>query len=151
MIKLREIYRKTPWPWSWFGGVDVHEDDLAFLYTLLEEREPYQSISHERMPEYPEHLAFVMSRPYEAWYLIESEALHGTKVGCIYLTKQREIGVTVLRAFHRYGFARMSAMAMMQLHPGRFLANINPANIPSESLWRSLGFKLIQHTYEAEQ
>jgi hypothetical protein len=53
------------------------------LYRLLEQREPHVNISHQRMPSWQEHVRFIASRPYVAWYLIK----HGPNyVGAIYLT-----------------------------------------------------------------
>ena len=39
-------------------------------------------------------------------------------------------------------------LELMRLHPGKFLANVNPANEASRKLWESLGGKLIQVTYD---
>jgi RimJ/RimL family protein N-acetyltransferase len=89
------------------------------------------------MPTWDEHCAFLESKPYEAWYGI---AWGRVPVGCIYLSKQREIGIGVLKAFRGQGIARAAIRELMARHPGRFLANINPANEPSIRLFRSLGF-----------
>jgi hypothetical protein len=37
---------------------------------------------------------------------------------------------------------------LMRLHPGRFLANVNPENAASRKLWEGIGGKLLQVTYE---
>ena len=40
---------------------------------------------------------------------------------------------------------------LMARHPReRFLANLNPGNAASAALFRKLGFRLIQHTYEVQ-
>jgi RimJ/RimL family protein N-acetyltransferase len=131
--------------------VDVYDspgysssDCRQVLWDLLAERTPEQSISHKWMPTPEEHEAFVKSRPYLAWYLIE---VHGCIRGACYLSKQREIGVAVLKDFRGSGFGHRAVQLLMGRHPGKFLANVNPANIPSANLFKSLGFGLIQHTY----
>ncbi|MEK9736784.1 MAG: hypothetical protein VW239_05635, partial [Candidatus Nanopelagicales bacterium] len=48
----------------------------------------------------------------------------------------------------RKGHARAAVFELMRMHPGKFLANVNPANAASCNLWESLGGKLIQVTYE---
>ena len=119
--------------------VNVYEDPLAkwMLYELLSERTPEQSISHKAMPTKDEHLAFFYSKPYGAWYAIHDGSF---LVGAVYLTRQREIGVGVLKAHRGQGLARQAITELMRLHPGRHLANINPQNEASIALFRSLGF-----------
>ena len=40
---------------------------------------------------------------------------------------------------------------MYELGDGRNLANINPLNEPSIALFKKLGFKLIQYTFELKE
>ncbi len=132
--------------------VDVYADlqgALPVLYQLLKEREPNQSISHKMLPGWDGHEMFVEDRPYAHWYIVEVD---GYARGAVYLTHQREIGVGILKGQrgHKYGFDAVAQL--MRLHPGRFLANINPANEASIALFRKLGFgpEPIQHTYARE-
>ena len=116
------------------------------LYKLLEERDQSVNISHRRMPSWDEHLGFIASRPYGAWYLIR---VSGVYVGAIYLSKQDEIGIFVLSEHRGKGYGPQAIEALMARHPRpRFLANINPANERSIDMFGRLGFHLIQHTYE---
>lgn len=120
--------------------VDVYEDievSQRLLFELLREREPHQSISHKEMPSWDAHCSFIAGRPYLAWYLVQVD---GRACGSVYLTKQREIGIGVLKSHHRQGLARKSITELMGRHPGRFIANINPANEASIVLFKSLGF-----------
>lgn len=128
---------------------------MRVLYDLLAERTPGQSISHKAMPTYREHQAFVASNPYQFWYLISGQTrtdFWGGKLnemlGAIYLTRQREIGLSIFRAHQRKGYGRAAVLELMRMHPGRFLANVNPANEASRKLWESLGGRLLQVTYE---
>lgn len=111
---------------------------VNFLYALLAEREPHECISHRQMPTFAEHVAFVRSVPYPAWYLLEQG---GERVGAAYLTLQREIGVAIAKEFRGRGLATRALSALMRQHKGgRFLANINPANATSIALFRKHGF-----------
>jgi RimJ/RimL family protein N-acetyltransferase len=115
------------------------------LYQLLAERTPEQSISHRKMPTMDAHIRFIMSRPYAHWYEILAD---GKTVGAIYLSEQREIGVAIFQQHQRKGYGKAAVLELMSLHPGKFLANVNPANDASRKLWESLGGKLLQVTYE---
>jgi RimJ/RimL family protein N-acetyltransferase len=120
------------------------DHDMRLLYNLLAERAPEQSISHRQMPTWAEHQDFVRSEPYLHWYFIFAREV---PVGAIYLSRQREIGVSIFRAFQRRSYGRAAAQELMRRHPGRFLANVNPTNLASRRLWESLGFDLRQVTY----
>lgn len=119
-------------------------DDAQFLFSLLLERTPEQSISHKVMPTWDEHLAFVRSHPYTAWHMIADD---NKWVGAIYLSKQREIGVAILKKYQRKGYGRAAVMELMRLHPGKFLANIAPKNEASIRFFESIGFTHLQNTY----
>lgn len=121
---------------------------LKILYSLLEERKPWQNISHRKMPTWGEHNQFVCSKPYEAWYMVMVDA---DVIGTVYLTKAREIGIQLFIEHQRKGYGRKAVKLLMDRHPGRFLANINPLNSRSQQLFKNLGFSLIQYTYEYEK
>lgn len=129
-MKLYDMYDRSE---TWDGGGAV-----ALAYKLLSEREPHESISHRAMPSWERHRWFVTMRPYPVWYWFRS--LSGAPAGCIYLTNQREIGVGVLKEFRGHGLAGAAIESLQVRHPGRFLANINPANEASIALFRKLGF-----------
>jgi len=119
------------------------------LYELLAERTPEQSISHKSMPTPEEHRLFVLSRPYKAWYLIRDRGTAGMHtVGCCYLSKQNEIGISIYRDSRGNGYAKKALKLLMETHKGPYLANINPKNEASINLFTKLGFKLLQVTYE---
>lgn len=127
--------------------VDVYSKANAaqVLWRLLIERDPEVNISHRRMPSYDEHVAFVESKPYQAWYLIENE---DEIVGSIYLTHMREIGIFIFKEVRGKGIGTLAMAELQKLHPGRFLANIAPMNVKSQRFFIKHGFRLIQHTYE---
>lgn len=119
---------------------------LVALYGLLKERTPEQSISHKTMPTFHEHCEFVRSDPYYAWYIIHDDDRQ--IIGTVYLTKGREIGVSIFEHRRGHGFGTEAVLKLMETHPGKFLANINPKNGPSIRFFEKLGFKHIQNTYE---
>lgn len=127
--------------------VDVYEEPEAVLvlYELLGERRPEQSISHQAIPSFEEHCAFVASRPYEVWYLIREGR---NFVGSIYLSKQREIGLFIFRKDQGHGYAGKAFEALRKKHPGPMLANVNPQNERSIGFFQSRGFRHIQNTYK---
>jgi len=119
---------------------------IKWLYELLKEREPHQSISHNKLPSYEDHSKFVWSLPYKYWYLVYTE-YH--VCGSIYLTNQNEIGVWLFKKCQGHGGGLNAVKELMKKHPGgRFLSNINPANEKSIKMFEGLGFKHIQNTYE---
>lgn len=123
-----------------------HHNRIEVLFDLLKERDESVNISHINMPNYGEHLRFVESRPYKAWYMIEA---YGVVVGAIYLSKQDEIGVFIRKDHQGNGYGPWAIQEVMKLHGDRrYLANINPSNTRSVALFGKLGFKHIQNTYE---
>ena len=128
--------------------VEICKQAPIILYELLKEREPEQSISHKQLPSFDEHVEFIDGFPYLVWYLIWTE--HWAKsVGAIYLTPQREIGIGIFKSERGKGYATEAVKMLMQLHPGRFLANINPENYASRMFFtEQFDAKLIQNTFE---
>ena len=125
--------------------VDKHKDSVEHLFALLRERHQNESISHKSMPTAEQHRQFVESHPYLEWYLI---AVDSVMVGAVYITKQQELGIGIFESYRRLGYAKEALKIIMHKHPGRCLANINPANDKSVRLFSKLGFHLIQQTYQ---
>lgn len=124
----------------------VQNTDAVFLFDLLLERRPWQSISHREMPTFEQHKAFMDRQPYAHWYIIIAD---DEEVGHTYLTNQNEVGIFLTKNRTGRGIAVEAAKLLMQRHPGkRFLANVNPQNEPSTKFFRKLGFKHVQNTYE---
>lgn len=124
----------------------ITNNDSRFLYRLLKERDPRANISHRKMPTYSEHQKFIKSRPYKAWYLI---VLGNAKAGSIYLSKQNEIGVFLLKKYHGKNLGQQALSILIKMNPQkRYLANVSPKNPKSAKFFKRNGFRLIQHTYE---
>jgi RimJ/RimL family protein N-acetyltransferase len=127
-------------------NINSRPDAAVILYDLLAERGPEQSISHRSMPSWEAHIAFMRSKPYIGWFLIDEEP---GIVGAIYLSKQYEIGVAIFKKHQRKGFGRAAVIEIMKRYPAvkRFLWNANPHNKASIAMCKSLGFAPLQVTY----
>lgn len=122
---------------------DVH-DSSRLLYDLLRERDDSVNISHSVLPTWQQHLEFISREPYAAWYLVDADSY----VGSVYLTKNNEIGVFILKEHQGHGYGPMAIKLIMELHPrDEFIANINPENDRSIGVFAKLGFTHIQNTY----
>ena len=124
----------------------VNENDIMFLYNLLEKRNPDLNISHKQMPTLDEHKEFVLSKPYTNWYIIKK---NNDKIGAIYLSKNDEIGISILENFEFYEIAKESFKIIMELNPRkRYLANVSPKNKNSQEFLERNGFMGLEYVYE---
>jgi len=129
-------------------GVKTLPVDMVqqFLWNMLRDRDPRVNISHKEMPTRKQHDSFVLSHPYKDWWIITQDEQWG---GHCYVTDQNEIGIHLLPNFQHQGIGRTAIHRIIsQGGSGRYLANIAPTNVASQDFFRSLGFKLIQYTFE---
>ena len=126
----------------------IEKSDYKMLFNILQERTPEQSISHKEMPTWDEHVAFIESDPYLFWYAIENE---NGPVGSVYITPAREVGIFLFKAVQGEGYAGEALSVVMKMHPGKVLANINPANHASKRFFQRMGFRQIQETWESPE
>ena len=126
----------------------VKQKDLEFLYELLAERKPKTFISHKKIPTWEEHVKFVKSKPYSKWYIIYKKT---EKIGSIYLSKQHEIGIHILKKYEKESTQIESIKQLMSLNSkSKFRVNVSPKNKKYITLFKKLGFEMIQHTYELD-
>ena len=126
----------------------VSEYHYGFLYDLLKERPKNANISHQKMPSFNEHVAYVDSwaTRFREWHVI---CLGDAMVGSTYLTHHNEFGMFIMRKYAGRGIARETFRWIERRHKGeRLLSNVNPKNKRIIGLLESLGCKVIQHTYE---
>ena len=127
----------------------VTKNDALFLYDLLKERESNVNISHEKMPTYAQHIKFIESKPYSKWYIIK---FNNKKIGSVYLSKQNEIGIFIIKDMHSKKLGTSILKALIEKnHRKRYLANINPKNKKLIGFFKKNGFKLLQYTFELKQ
>jgi GNAT superfamily N-acetyltransferase len=142
---------------SFVDVYDSREAGKEFLYRLLALRsiEPDTNISHRELPGYAEHCRFVNSRPYPHWFIISNE--QGEWIGYVSATVRNEIGIVMLPQHRRKGYGAAAVKKIMEYHRveaqpsavrGTWLANVAPSNHPSHLLFKKLGGKVIQITYE---
>ena len=136
--------------------VRVYDEPRAveILYQLLAERPKENWISHTEMPTREEHEAFVHSKPFLYWYLIEEG---GEFVGAIECNHRNEMGVSVLRKHQRRGYGTRALGMFIAAHEplppikaeraGIWLANIAGRNSASIRFFKKLGFRHLQETY----
>lgn len=122
------------------------EDAEKTLYALLAERSPDHNISHKKMPSWKKHFNFVNSKPYTCWYFIVDGGKR--RVGSIYLTHNREVGLFLFPEFQGQGHGSWALTELRDRYPGPILANISPMNDASKRFFEKRGFKHIQETYE---
>jgi RimJ/RimL family protein N-acetyltransferase len=118
------------------------------LYAMLSKRPSVANISHKKMPSFAQHREYVKSRPYQVWYLLSDVPRNW--VGHVYLTERKEIGVQILQAYQKKGYATSAVRQIMTHNTGPFYANINPRNRASIAFFRKLGFHIISSTYKLE-
>ena len=133
-------------------------DDAKFLFDLLKERDSRVNISHKKMPAYASHVKFIESKPYKKWYIVyfveflsrsKLPRYNKTKVASIYLSKNNEIGIFVLKKFQGMDVGKFALSELIKRNPKkRYLANVSPKNKKSSKFFKNNGFKLIQYTYE---
>ena len=85
--------------------LNICENDFKFLYEMLEERELIQNITHKKIPSYNEHVNFIKSNPYSNWYIIFE---NNKKIGTVYLSKENEVGVFIIKKNQRNGIGKES-------------------------------------------
>lgn len=138
--------------------VDVYSQGAAaveFLFELIQQTTPEQSISHRTMPGLTEHATFVASHPYRYWFLIVND--DGLWLGAIYATWLNEIGIRIDQSYQGGGYGPRAVQVLIDdyiplpemkaVRRGHWLANIAPGNERSKLMFQSLGFREIQRTY----
>lgn len=154
MIRLVNIYDDRQ-----DDGYSLRLGAAELLYQLLKERPAEANISHRELPSFEQHVAFLLSLPYQHWYMIETEHLHGwMRVGAIGATKLNEITIAIVKEHHRKGYATAAIMEFLSTHEPlnakpslrieRWQANIAPGNEASKALFTGLNFKPTQITYQ---
>jgi RimJ/RimL family protein N-acetyltransferase len=79
-------------------------------------------------------------------------------MGYISATRRNEIGIVLMRDFRGRGYGSQALMMFMENYQplaavpserrGAWVANVAPGNHRSHALFRKLGGRVIQHTYE---
>jgi RimJ/RimL family protein N-acetyltransferase len=138
-----------------FAIIDIHSvpehkynEYIVVLWELLLERDHTINISHKNMPKWENHAAFINSRPYRFWGIIE---VKNVPVGAVYLTKRNEIGIFILKEYQRHGYGRRAVQQIRNVYDNETLyANINVNNDKSKRMFTDMGFRLLSETYKLD-
>ena len=123
---------------------EVTEDNAEFLYEMLKERDSTVNVTHQKLPLFNEHLEFIKSKPYDAWYIIEIES---KQVGHIYIDNENRIGWFIKREFKGFGFVIPAFEELKILHIRKnYLGKVNPNNFEAQNLLTKLKF-VLKNTY----
>lgn len=123
----------------------VCRKDYKFLYNLLEDRCPMESISHKYMPTLKEHIAFNESKPYKYDFIIIE---NDKEIGRIYVSKCNEVGIHTVKD-ELIDYSQLVKLLVEKTGLRRLFFNIAPGNF-NLYCFLELGGKarLIQYTYE---
>ncbi len=123
-----------------------------FLYKLLQERKPYQNISHKEMPSYEDHVRFVRENrgKYKEWFLIQKVVPPYDFVGSIYLGPENNVGIFILDNSLRRGYGALALKRLCEYYKNISIinANIAPTNSISLAFFINQGFKYAGKTIE---
>ena len=123
---------------------EVTEDNAEFLYEMLKERDSTVNVTHQKLPLFNEHLEFIKSKPYDAWYIIEIES---KQVGHIYIDNENRIGWFIKIEFKGFGFVIPAFEELKILHKRKnYLGKVNPNNFEAQNLLTKLKF-VLKNTY----
>jgi RimJ/RimL family protein N-acetyltransferase len=140
-----------------------NETHVRFLYELFLSRPEDAKISCKGAPpSYEEHRHFVENHPYADWSLIETwratnaDGMLDFFIGAVFISRPArpsvvgdELSVDIHPDFRGSGYAEEALRLMMEKHaPRRFIANVAPENYASMALFKKLGFKLCQVTFD---
>lgn len=134
--------------------IDVYQNEKSTqeLYELLKQRSTAHSISHNAVPDYAEHAAFVRSKPYRYWYLVY---WNDKTIGSTYITENNEVGVFIIDEFRHLQcdvlkFAvtnHVPLPAVKSKRVSQFSINTNPDNTSLISAITLAGGVHVQNTY----
>ena len=123
---------------------EVTEDNAEFLDEMLKERDSTVNVTPQKLPLFSEHLEFLKSKPYDAWYIIEIES---KQVGHIYIDNENRIGWFIKREFKGFGFVIPAFEELKILHKRKnYLGKVNPNNFEAQNLLTKLKF-VLKNTY----
>ena len=151
-----------------FSDAYAHPEWAGVLYDLLRirtEQDQHANISHQCMPTWDQHVAFMDRKPYYLWFIIltgePDTAILDRPIGAISVTTRNEIGIMLHPTHRRRGHARQAIEHLIQIYPplpaipgerpGTFVANISPSNKTSIKLFTGLGAVHIQNTYQFQE
>ena len=126
------------------------DEQVVTLYKLLSRRK--HRISHQIHPSFESHKAFVMSRPYRAWYIILRDL---QPIGTFYISNDNTIGINIIE-YESVELVSMILKRVKKYTPlppiesvrgGTFSVNVPPSNQFLISSLKELGARVSQISF----
>jgi len=137
-----------------FSRIIPTEVQIGITYDLLLQRR--HGISHRLAPVFEDHVKFVNSNPYRAWYL----AMNNQKaVGTFYLSKENTIGINISEINYEQTVAAIINYVKNNYSPLpeiksvraiNFTINVPPTNLSLIKILEKLDKEIIQICYALE-
>ena len=137
-----------------FSRIIPTEVQIGITYDLLLQRR--HGISHRLAPVFEDHVKFVNSNPYRAWYL----AMNNQKaVGTFYLSKENTIGINISEINYEQTVAAIINYVKNNYSPlpeiksvraSIFTINVPPTNLLLIKILEKLDKEIIQICYALE-
>lgn len=132
-------------------AVQKNSADIQLLFDLLCERK--HNISHRSLPEFEEHVQFVMNFPYRAWYFVSRRDV---VIGTFYIKSDNSIGINLLdpsmsdiKFVLEYIKSKYKPNAPVKsMVPDYFYLNLPSSASASLTAMKMLGFCEIQRSFK---
>lgn len=137
-----------------FEKIIKTDSQIDILYSLLQKRA--HNISHLNMPSLHEHRNFVLSDPYEAWFLVR---MNQNFVGSVYIKDDNTVGINLVSSSLDIVCACLNHInknfsprrAKPSYIPAHFVVNVASSNTTFQQNLKILGYDEIQSTFRLNQ
>lgn len=128
------------------------DNQIQTLYELLAHRG--RGISHNTMPSFQDHEAFVLNHPYREWLLVRFD---GKTIGSVYIQNDNSVGININDTYVTSCFKYIIDYIKKNYNPlppiksvraSNFIINIAPSASTLIELLKENNNKLLQLTYE---
>ena len=126
------------------------DEQNKILYDLLSKRT--FKISHELMPDFDEHIKFVLENPYRCWFLLKNKDVY---FGSFYIHNDNSVGINLIKyeeeiviwclKFINKQFEHLTPIK--SVIPPFFYVNVSPKNMDMNSFFKAKNYELIQQSY----
>jgi hypothetical protein len=137
-----------------FSKVIPTEDQVDILYDLLMRRE--HRISNKIDPAFEDHVKFVNSNPYRAWYIVVKQS---KPVGTLYISKENTVGINLdginyeKAVLEIINYVKKNYLPLPELKSVRaptFSINVPPKNLSLIKILEGLDKEILQISYALE-
>lgn len=126
------------------------DEQNKILYDLLLRRT--FRISHQLMPNFDDHVNFILAHPYRSWFLLKDKNMY---IGSFYIHNDNSIGINLITyeeevvtwclEFINKEFEPLAPIKSVM--PPFFYVNVSPKNKDMISFLKSKSYELIQESY----